>query len=383
MKNKKQINIVNPILPQLEEISKELKEILANGKLTNNSRYVLEFEDKLKKYFGVKYCVSAGNGTLALILAMKAMDLKGEVIVPSFTFSATVHSVIWSNLRPVFADILPDTYNIDIKDIEKKITAKTSAILAVNTYGNPCEVEKLETLAQKYKLKLIFDSAHAFGSLYKGKKIGSFGDAETFSFHATKILPAGEGGAITTNDKKLAEKMSLYRVFGDVKGEDCVLAGFNAKMQEFSAILGLKGLAKIDYYIKNRKLADKKLKKGLSKLEGLGFQKIEESNSVNYQYFPVLIDEKKFGMTRDEVFSYLLKENIIARKYFYPPAHELTCYKKMNLNPSPAPGGAGQSGLEVTEYVSKRILCLPIYSEMASGDIDRIIQAFEKMRRKL
>ncbi|MFH1453833.1 MAG: DegT/DnrJ/EryC1/StrS family aminotransferase [Armatimonadota bacterium] len=372
-KNRKKINIVSPVLPKLSEISTELREILKNGHLTNNAKYVPAFEKKMEEYLGVKHCVALANGMLALVLALKAMGLKGEVILPSFTFSATAHAVVWAGLTPVFADIDPETFNIDPEDIERKITPETCAILPVNTYGNVCNIEALNNISEKHNLKVLYDSAHALGTVYKGRRVGGSGSAEMFSFHATKILPAGEGGLISTNDTELYEKLLLYRVFGAEGGDnDCILAGFNGKMPEFSAILALKGLSKLDHYIKTRKTAAERLYAGLKKLKGIKFQEIHPGTIINHQYFPVIIDENEFGASRDEVFEFLKQDDIIARKYFYPPIHKYTCYNNLNTGT-----------LENTEYVSERIMCLPFYSDMKKSDVNRIIKAFKDISRRV
>ena len=310
------LGIVRPRLPQLAAVAEEVGEILTTGQLTNHWKYVPALESELRQYLQVPHCVAVANGTLGLVLTLVGLKLEGEVIVPSFTFSATAHALWWAGLEPVFADISPDTFTLDPEAVEAAITPRTSAILGVHVYGHPCDIEGLKAVARRHDLALIFDSAHAFGSSYRGQRIGNFGDAEVFSFHATKIFPTGEGGAITTGNTQLAEYLSLARKFGDPGTENTQFSGLNAKMQEFNAILGLENLKTIDQYIENRRRYAGVLVERLGQLPGLRFQRARPDVQVNHQNFAILVDELEFGVPRDRLHTALAAENIFSRKYF-------------------------------------------------------------------
>ena len=367
----KRVGIVKPLFPQLERVSKEFREVLETGNITNNSRYVRKFEEELSDYLDVRYCVAVCNGTLGLILSLQALDLSGEVIVPSFTFSATVHSLMWNNLKPVFIDIDPQTYNINYRLIRKLITPRTSAILAVHVFGNPCEVLALEKIAKEYSLKLIFDSAHGFGAEYHSEKLGKFGDVEVFSLHATKILPTGEGGAIATNNKDLWEKMSQGRNFGNPGNDNCEFWGLNAKMMEIPAILGLKGLSEIESYVERRNRLASIFKSELGDISGISFQKITDNCKSSYQNLSILLNPKQFGLNRNELSQALELENIMTKRYFYPPVHEFDVYRKS--------AEVSKDKLTVTQNISKNILCLPIYSQMSVQDAKKICFAIRRI----
>ncbi|MCK4597111.1 DegT/DnrJ/EryC1/StrS family aminotransferase [bacterium] len=367
----REMNIVSPTLPKLADIRERITEILSTGNLTNDSRYVRELEREIAKFLGVEHAVAVANATLGLMLVLQALDLKGEVIVPSFTFSATVHALMWNGLRPVFVDIDPDTYNLDPSCVAESITPETSAIMAVHVFGNPCNIEALERVAHDHGLKLIFDSAHAFGSSYNGREIGRFGDAEVFSFHATKMLPAGEGGVVATNDDQLRQRLSWGRNFGNPGDDDCRFAGLNAKMTEFSAILGLEGLKRIEAHICHRNEVANLFMARLSRVPGLTFQKITPGCQSTYQFFSILIDPNTFGLNRDQLNQALRRENIVTRKYFYPPMHRHRAYQEFKDQYN------GQ--LPVTGAVSNNILCLPICSHMIYEDVEKIALAIERI----
>jgi dTDP-4-amino-4,6-dideoxygalactose transaminase len=364
--------IISPSLPPLSSIVDQVDEILNTGMITNFSKYVRTFEDKCAEYLGSNYALSQSNATTGLMLAFQALGLTGEVIVPSFTFSATVHTLLWNNLTPVFVDIDPETYNIDPKLIENKISDKTSAILGVNIFGNPCDIDELERIAQKYKLKLVFDSAHAFGSKYKGKRLGVFGDAEIFSMSATKLLVTAEGGLITTKDKTLYDRLKLARNYGDPGDYNCQFVGFNSKMTEFSAILGLESLKTINDQIKRRNDLRNSFIEKLRKIPGLHFQKIKKGNVTSVKDFSILVDEKDFGINRDALVECLAHENIHSKKYFYPPIHLMNAYCDFRER--------YRDELPQTEFISKNIVCLPIHSKMQEATVHKICHAIEKIQ---
>ncbi len=367
------LGIVRPLFPELKGIEAQVSEILKTGQLTNLWKNVPALESALGRYLQVPHCIAVANGTLGLILALVGLKLSGQVIVPSFTFSATAHALWWAGLKPIFADINPHTFTLDPQAVEAAITPGASAILAVHVYGQPCDIKGLQQVARRHGLALLFDSAHAFGATYRGQKIGGFGDAEVFSFHATKILPMGEGGGITTSNKQLAEYLALARKFGDPGTENTKFCGLNAKMQEFNAILGLENLKLIDQHIKNRQRYARLLTKRLEQLPGLRFQQVCPDVQVNYQNFAVLIDKTEFGLSRDQLYDALAAENILARKYFYPALHlqqAYTAYRKKY-----------RAKLPITEEVANNILCLPIYSVMSDEMLDGICLAVESIHQ--
>lgn len=358
------LNIVAPVVPRIEEVGPRIAEILANGQLTNDSRYVREFEAALETRLGVR-AVATSHGTWALVLSMKALGIEGEVIVPSYTFCASAHAITWAGAAPVFADVLPDTFTLDPAAVRAAITPRTTAILAVHVYGHPCEIDELTALADEKGLALLFDAAHAFGATYRGGAIGTFGQAESFSFHATKTLPVGEGGCVSTRDHRLAERLRLWRKFGDPGDEDSQLPGTNAKMQEFNAILGLAGLLTVDDTISRRRGYAAALRERLSAVPGLLFQEERSYVRSSVQNFATLVDERLFGLSRDEVYRALAAENIRCRRYFFPPVHRQKAY-----------AGMPHSELPATSRIADAVLTLPFYSHMTRDQIEGVGDAF-------
>jgi len=360
------LNIVAPVLPRLAEVGERFDEVLASGQLTNDSRYVREFEAALEARLGVA-AVTTSNGTWSLVLMMKELGIDGEGILPSYTYCASAHAVRWAGATPVFVDILPDTFTADPAAVAAAITSRTSAILAVHVYGHPCEIDELAAIAEKHSLPLLFDAAHAFGAMYRGAPIGTFGVAESFSFHATKTLPVGEGGCITTVNRSLAERLRLWRKFGDPGNEDTEFAGTNAKMQEFNAILGLAGLKTVDETIARRRDYAAALRARLGGIPGLSFQAERSYVRSSAQNFAVLADAS-FGLSRDELLKALAAENIRCRRYFHPPVHAQRAY-----------AGHSHTELPVTSRVADAVLCLPFYSHMTSRHFEGIGDAFEAL----
>ncbi len=356
--NKNIINVTRTELPPLNDYIKYLKKIWAAHWITNNGEFVQIMEKELEKYLKVKHVVLVSNGTLALQLAFKALELSGEVVTTPFTFVATTNALLWEGLSPVFADIDLTTFNIDPKDVEKKITKKTCAILAVHVYGNPCDVEKLQNIADRYNLRLIYDAAHAFGVEYKKRSVLTYGDVSTLSFHATKIFSTAEGGAIIVKDDKLYEKLKLLRNFGIKSEEEVVLAGINAKMNELSAALGLCNLKEINKKIKRSKMLHQRYITLLRDNPQLKFQKII-STKHNYCYMPVCFNDLK---TRDLIYKELIKNDIKPRKYFYPLTSDFDFVRKI----------FGKVILKNASDITKRILCLPIYPSLQTHQVDKI-----------
>jgi dTDP-4-amino-4,6-dideoxygalactose transaminase len=316
-----------PNIGDKDLILKRMEDLLDRRWLTNRGVYVQEFERKLAQYLGVKHCITVCNATVALEIAIRALELEGEVIVPSFTFVATAHALQWQQVTPVFCDIDPHTHSLDPQCVEKLITPRTTGIIGVHVWGNPCDVDSLTAIAQKHNLKLMFDAAHAFGCSYQGQMIGNFGDAEVFSFHATKFLNSFEGGAIATNNDELAAKILLMENFGFEGVDEVVYIGTNGKMSEPSAAMGLTSLESIDQFIGVNYHNYKLYQKELNDIAGINVFAYDESESSNYQYIVVHVDENQTQISRDHIVTILQKENVIARRYFYPGCHRMEPYR--------------------------------------------------------
>ncbi|UCD13689.1 MAG: DegT/DnrJ/EryC1/StrS family aminotransferase [Thermoplasmatales archaeon] len=362
--------ITKPTLPKLDSLSNRYTEILSSGMITN-SKYVKQFEEELQNYIKVKHALAISSCTSGLMLIIKSLKLKGEIILPSFTFSASGHALIWNNIKPKFVDIDEKTYNIDPKKVNEAIGPKTSAILGVHIFGNPCDIKALDDIARDHKIKLIFDAAHALGSEYKNKRIGRFGHAESFSCSPTKLMVTGEGGIVTSNIDELKRRIMIGRNYGDDGSYDCEFAGLNARMSELHAILGLESLNMLEKNLKNRrKFAEMYIEK-LKKLPGIKFQKINSSCRTTFKDFSIYIDSKKFGLNRDELSKALAKENIMSRKYFYPPLHKQKAYSRFLKE--------YKNKLPVTNNISKNVLSLPLYSHMEIKDVNKVCDAIKRI----
>ena len=333
-----------------------VEKMLDSRFFTNSGPMVRELESKLAKFLDVKHCIITCNGTMALQLIMQALNLKGEVIVPSFTFIASAHSISWQGLKPVFCDVDIKTNNIDPIVCESLINKNTSAILGVHLWGRPCDTEQLQLLAEKYNLKLVFDSAHAFGCSHKDKMIASFGDAEAFSFHSTKAFHTFEGGAVTTNNSELADKIKKLRNFGFVD-YDCVDSiGINGKMPEVCAAMGLANLKNYPSSLNKSKNIYLEYKKNIVGLKGLNLHTYDEMEKNNYQYIVIDVDESIVGLSRDDLIKILHLENVKARKYFHPGCH--------NMEPYVSSIDKNKLNLLNTESLSQRLMVLPAGSSM-------------------
>lgn len=356
------ILVTRSSMPQLSEYVDEIEDLWNTHWLTNMGAKHKELQQKLSEYLNVENIELMVNGHMALEMTIQAMNLQGEVITTPFTFASTTHAIVRNGLTPVFCDINPEDYTIDVTKIESLITDRTSAIIPVHVYGNPCNVEEIDRIARKYDLKIIYDACHAFGEAYQGKSIGSFGDASCFSFHATKVFNTIEGGAVCFKDNALGAKLYDLKNFG-IHGPECVESvGANAKMNEFQAAMGICNLRHIDEEIKKRKEVVRQYRMHLEGIEGIQLNKVNPDVNYNYAYFPVLFDEKKFGATRNEVFETLSKEGIGARKYFYPLTNSFDCFhRKYDVTKTP-----------IALHISKRILTLPLYAELSLEDVDRI-----------
>lgn len=365
------INVTRSSMPSYEEYCEEIKDIWESRWLTNNGAKHQQFEAQLKDFLGVGNVALFTNGHLALENAIAAMDLPkgGEVITTPFTFASTTHAISRNGLVPVFCDINPVDYTIDAGRIEALIMDKTCAIVPVHVYGNICAVEKIEAVAKKHGLKVIYDAAHAFGAKYKGVSSACFGDASMFSFHATKVFHTIEGGTVCYADASLCDKFNAQKNFGQVTSEFVPAVGGNAKMNEFQAAMGICNLRHISEEIEKRKNAVTHYRERLSNVEGLRLNVTQADTESNYAYFPVVFEEA-FGADRDEVIAALAQNEIIARKYFYPLTNDFDCYKELNHGDTP-----------VAEYISSRVLCLPLYADLTAENIDKICDAVLNCKR--
>jgi len=360
------INVTRSSMPYFDEYCEEIKDIWDSRWLTNMGPKHQKLQADLVEYLNVDRIDLFCNGHMALEMAIQAMGLSGEVITTPFTFASTTHAIVRNGLMPVFCDVEPDTYTMDVSKIEALITDKTSAILPVHVYGNICNVEEIERIAKKHNLKVIYDAAHAFGVKYKGRGIGSFGDASMFSFHATKVFHSIEGGAICFSDEAFGERLYKLKNFGIASQESVEFVGGNAKMNEFAAAMGICNLRHIYYEIAKRKTAVEMYRERLTGVEGIILCPVQENVETNYAYFPVVFDKEVFGLSRDEVMDNLAKEGIGARKYFYPLTNTFDCYD-FDENQTPL-------GLEI----SKKVLTLPLYADLTVEEVDRICDVILK-----
>jgi dTDP-4-amino-4,6-dideoxygalactose transaminase len=358
------LHVGRPNIPDRERLIEKFNEIIDSQWLTNNGPVMREFEQRVARLIGVKYCVAMCNGTVAQEIAVRALGMTGEVIIPSFTFVATAHALQWQEITPVFCDIDPETHHIDPRRVEQLITPRTTGIIGVHVWGRPCNVEVLSDIAKRHKLKLVFDAAHAFGCSYKGQMIGGFGDAEIFSFHATKFLNTFEGGAVVTNDGNLAKKMSLMKNFGFAGLDSVIHLGTNGKMDEVAAAMGVTSLDSMDEFIDINMRNFKEYRSRLSDISGIRLVPYDENERGNYQYVVLEIDREKAGISRDQLMKILHAENIRARRYFYPGCHRMEPYRSFYPN-------AGLL-LPETEKLSERVLCLPTGAAVNARDIQTI-----------
>lgn len=358
------INVTCSSIPSFEEYCDEIKELWDSRWLTNSGKKHQQFEEDLKEYLHTPNISLFTNGHLALENILQAMDLPkgGEVITTPFTFASTTHAIVRSGLIPIFCDIKSDDFTIDEKKIESLITEKTCAILPVHVYGTICNVDRIQEIADKYNLKVIYDAAHAFGVTYKGISSANFGDASMFSFHATKVFNSIEGGAVCFKDSRLIQTLNSVKNFGMKDFDNIIYVGGNAKMNEFQASMGICNLRHIDDEISKRKIVEQRYRQRLSGVRGISLLPEKEHVISNYAYFPIVLSEYKY--TRDTVCQLLADNDIIARKYFYPLTNTFKCYKgcsNADVNKTP-----------VAKFISDRVLCLPMYADLALEDVDRI-----------
>lgn len=345
------LHVGRPNIGNRDHLLQRISEILDRRWFTNDGPVVQEFERRTAEYLGVRHCVAMCNATVALEIATRAAGFKGEVIVPSFTFVATAHALQWQEITPVFCDVDPRTHNLDPAQIERLITPRTTGILPVHVWGRPCDIEAIAGLAAKHRLRVVYDACHAFGASHGGRLIGGFGDAEVFSFHATKFLNSFEGGAITTNDDELAKKIRLMRNFGFAGYDRVIYPGTNGKMTEVAAAMGLTSLESIDEFIAINRAHHETYRRELSHLPGVSVIRYDDREKNNFQYIIIEIEPRLTGLTRDHLVRILHAENILARRYFYPGCHRLEPYASHFPN--------AYLLLSQTEALTDRVMSLP------------------------
>ena len=358
------LHVGRPNIGDRAALLSRINDMLDRRWLSNNGPLVQEFEQRVADFLSVKHCVAMCNATVALEIAARALGLHGEVIVPSFTFIATAHALQWQEITPVFCDVDPATHNLDPTKVEAMITPRTTGIMGVHVWGRPCAIETLSEIAQRRGLKLMFDAAHAFGNSYKGRMIGNFGQAEVFSFHATKFFNTFEGGAVVTNDDELAAKIRLMTNFGFAGYDNVIYVGTNGKMSEVSAAMGLTGLESLDEFIATNLHNYEAYRTGLQEVPGIKIIVYDEAERGNYQYVIVEVDEAATGISRDNLVRVLHAENILARRYFYPGCHEMEPYRSYFPH-------AGLL-LPETERLTQRVMSLPTGTAVGTEEIEAI-----------
>ena len=368
------IYVTRPTMPPLEDYTELLSQIWESKWLTNKGPFHEELEARVAAYLGVEHLSLFCNGTVALMVALQMLRLNsGEVITTPFTFAATPHVLYWNGIRPVFCDIEPRSFNLDPNRIEELITPDTRAIMPVHVYGTPCDIDAIQKIADRHGLPVIYDAAHTFGARWQGAAICSYGDAAILSFHATKLFSTAEGGALVVKSKAQRERVDSLKNFG-IAGEESVIGpGINGKMSEFQAAFGLLQLESISEEIANRRVIDSCYREHLTGVPGIALLPETTETQRNYAYFPLLVDEGAFGVSRDTVYESLRAHNVFARKYFYPLCSHYPCYAAL---PSARP-----QDLPVAERVSREVLCLPIYGTLdpnAAGDIAGMVLSLQK-----
>jgi dTDP-4-amino-4,6-dideoxygalactose transaminase len=357
------LHVGQPDICDRDALFRRLDGMLDRRWLTNNGPLVHEFERKVEVELGVKHCIAMASGTVALETVLRALDLRGEVIVPAFTFIGTAHAVRWSGLTPVFCDIDLTTHNLDPRKVEKTIGPQTSAILAVHLWGRPCDIDELSVVARRHNLKLIFDAAHAFGSSYRGIPIGNFGAAEVFSFHATKVVSTFEGGAVVTNDDELAQRIRLMRNFGFADLDDVRCLGTNGKLSEAGAAMGLTSLESFERRVSRNRQWYRLYRQRLTGEEAIKCMAYDETERNNFRYMVIELNPAISQITRDELLQVLRAENVLARRYFFPGCHRMAPYRSELCN---------DGRLVETELLVERVITLPIGWALTMAEIEAI-----------
>lgn len=362
----KLITVTSPLLPDLDEFVYSLKDIWDKRWITNNGEYHQCLEKALSDYLKVPYVSLFTNGTLPLITALLALRITGEVITTPYSFVATTHALWWNGVKPVFVDIDPTTGNLDPEKIEAAITPQTTAIMPVHVYGQPCRVKEIQDIADKYGLKVIYDAAHAFGVEVNGESILSSGDLSTLSFHATKVFNTIEGGAMVMKDAKTKQRIDYLKNFGFANEVEVVAPGINSKMDEVRAAYGLLNLQLVDKAIEARHQVAVRYREALKNVEGITVWQDMPGVRHNYSYFPIFVDEKKYGMTRDELYFKMKSHNVYGRRYFYPLISTFSTYRGL---PS-----ANRENLPNAYRMADEVICLPMYHSLTNEDVERVIE---------
>ena len=366
----KLITVTQPLIPPLEEFVPYLEDIWNRKWLTNNGHYHQELEKSLCEYLGVKYISLFSNGTLALITALQALRVTGEVITTPYSFVATTHSLWWNGIKPVFVDVEPNTFNIDPEKIEAAITPRTTAIMPVHVYGNPCNIERIQEIADAYNLKVIYDAAHAFGVKKNDISVLNYGDLSTLSFHATKVYSTIEGGAIICHDEKMKRHIDDLKNFGFRDEVTVIAPGINAKMNEVQSAFGLLSLTKVDDAIARRKFVAGYYRDRLEEINGISFLEDIPKVKHNYSYFPVFIDADEYGMKRDDLYVKLKENGVLGRRYFYPLISEFSTYRGLS--------SSAISNLPVAHKVADSVICLPMHQNLNEDDICKVLTVLNK-----
>lgn len=369
------IFVTKPLMPEAGDAADKISQIWESGQLTNNGNQHKELTKQLEAYLQAPHLSLFSNGTLALLLGLKALDLTGEVITTPFTFPATVQALDWNGLTPVFCDIEPATLNMDASKIEALVTDKTSAILAVHVFGNPCDVEQIEKIAKKHNLKVIYDGAHVFGSKVNGRPISDFGDMTMFSFHATKLFNTIEGGALAVKDEEVDQKLNLLKNFGILNAEEVVLSGLNAKMNEVQAGIGLEVLKLVEEERMKRHQLKQAYERHFEEIPGIRPITVLEGEASSYQYFVIEVDEQEFGCSRDCLHQELEKYNVFARKYFYPLCSDFDWYQHLE--------SAKPENLPVAQKSVKQVLSMPYYGALPVESVNQICQLIKELQQNL
>lgn len=370
MKNKDLITVTSPLLPNLNDFNEMLQQIWSSKWITNNGNFHRQLERELADYLKVPYISLFTNGTLPLITALQALRITGEVITTPYSFVATTHSLWWNGCRPVFVDIDPTTGNIDPDKIESAITAQTQAIMPVHVYGKPCDTKRIQEIADKYGLKVIYDAAHAFGVEVDGESILNAGDMSTLSFHATKVYNTIEGGALVMQDERTKKRIDYLKNFGFAGEVEVVAPGINSKMDEMRSAYGLLNLKQVDAAIEARHQVAIQYREALRPVEGITFMDDMPGVKHNYSYFPIFVDAEKYGMTRDELYFKMKGQNVLGRRYFYPLISEFTTYRGLS--------SANPENLPNAHKMADCVICLPMHHELSERDVERILQLIIK-----
>lgn len=366
----KQITVTSPLLPNLDDFNGMLKQIWESKWITNNGQFHKQLEKELAAYLKVPYISLFTNGTLPLITALQALRITGEVITTPYSFVATTHALWWNGIKPVFVDIDPATGNINPDKIEAAITPKTTAIMPVHVYGKPCDTKRIQEIADQYGLKVIYDAAHAFGVEVNGESILNAGDLSTLSFHATKVYNTVEGGAMVMHDEKMKKRIDYLKNFGFANETTVVGPGINSKMDEVRSAYGLLNLKQVDAAIEARHQVAIKYREALRNVEGITFFDDMPGVKHNYSYFPIFVDAKKYGMTRDELYFKMKEQNVLGRRYFYPLISEFSTYRGLE--------SAKPENLPEAHKMADSVICLPMHHALNNDDIQRILDCIIK-----